>query len=170
MQGDCVGASGPSLRSMDFLCVDGEVERSRNFDFKALAGLSGQEEDLSRLVPGREGGAVRFATLLEQVRPSEAASHVTLTSADGDFQASVPLAALGDALIAYRDGNQALPADRGGPFRFFIPQSAACHTAEVDQCANVKFLASIRLTVGRGEDSRPTNPTEHAALHTHEED
>ena len=155
---------------MSFLYVDGEVERSRDFDFAALCDLPGQVEDLSRLVPGRDGGAVRFASLLERVGPNDRATHVTLTSADGTFRASVPLAALGGAVIAYRDGSRDLPASRGGPFRFFIPQSADCRSEEVDQCANVKFLASVRLTIGRGDDTRPTNPTEHAALHTHDED
>ncbi|MDG2308713.1 MAG: molybdopterin-dependent oxidoreductase [Candidatus Binatia bacterium] len=154
---------------MGNLRLDGEVERELELAFEDLAGFPGQVDDLTRLVPGREGGAVRFGSLLEAAQPRASATHATLSSGDGDFTASVPLEALAEAVVAYRDGDAALPASRGGPFRFFIPEGGACATAEVDQCANVKFLATIRFTAGRGQDSRPTNPTEHAELHEHDE-
>ena len=53
----------------------------------------------------------------------------------------------------------------GGPVRFFIPDHAACHVAEVDECANVKFVDRIELTHGRGFDNRPTEEEEHVELH-----
>lgn len=155
---------------MGNLLVDGEVERQLELSFQDLAGLSGQVENLAEIIHGREGGAVRLESVLAVAQPKPSATHVTLSSADGDFTASVPLGALGDAVIAYRVGGAALPASRGGPFRFFVPEGGACATAEVDQCANVKRLARIRVTAGRGEDNRPTNPTQQAALHEHDED
>ncbi len=154
---------------MKSLRVEGEVEAELELDFEDLAGLDGQIPDLTTVVPGREGGAVRFASILGRARPRSAATHATLTSGDGHFSASVPLAALDEAVVAYRDGSGVLPEARGGPYRFFIPGSAACANAEIDRCANVKDLAEIRLGVGAGSDTRPTNPVEHAALHDHED-
>ena len=153
---------------MSRLRLEGEVETPVEFGFAELAELPGQIEDLTRVVPGREGGAVRLASLLARVGLRTEATHAMLVSSDGGFNASVPLSALGEAVVAYRDGEAPLPENRGGPFRFFIPESAACASAEIDQCANVKFLASIRFTVGAQDDSRPKNPTEHAKLHDHE--
>ncbi len=155
---------------MGILRLEGEVERPTELAFEDLAGLPGQVHDLSELVPGREGRAVKLASLLDRAGLRGVATHATLASSDGAFAASVPLDGLADAVIVYRDGDGALPERRGGPFRFLIPEGGACASAEIDQCANVKFLATIRLTVGRAEDTRPTNPTEHASLHSHEED
>lgn len=155
---------------MDTLRLTGEVETSVEWDFEALARLPGQVDDLTAIVPGREGGAVRVASLLDVVQPRAAATHMTLRASDGGFTASIPLESVGDAVVAYRDGDAPLPEKRGGPFRFFIPEGGACASAEVDQCANVKFLASIELTVGKGDDNRPTNSDEHAALHSHADD
>ena len=54
---------------------------------------------------------------------------------------------------------------RARPARFFIPDHAACHTDEVDECANVKFVDHIELTVGKGFDNRPEDDEEHERLH-----
>ena len=51
------------------------------------------------------------------------------------------------------------------PFRFLIPDFAACKTHEIDECANVKFVNRIELTRERGHDNRPHDEAEHAALH-----
>ena len=58
-----------------------------------------------------------------------------------------------------------LGADQGGPIRFLIRDPAACHTHELDDCANVKFLSRIELTERRGRDTRPQTDEEHAKLH-----
>ena len=42
----------------------------------------------------------------------------------------------------FTDGHP-LPEEKGGPVRFLIPNPAACGTAEVDTCANVKWLNSM---------------------------
>jgi hypothetical protein len=46
-----------------------------------------------------------------------------------------------------------------------IRDPAACHTDELDDCANVKFVDRIELTAGKGRDTRPEDEQEHAALH-----
>jgi hypothetical protein len=58
-----------------------------------------------------------------------------------------------------------LSVDQGGPFRFFIPDHAACQMDEIDECANVKFLDHIEFTAGKGHDNRPQDEQQHAALH-----
>jgi hypothetical protein len=154
---------------MSALRIRGSVPLELELGFADLAALPGQIPELDRVVPGRKGHAVRFVSILEHVGPLETVTHVTLRSGDGGFSASVPLSALGEAVVAYREGDGPLAKERGGPVRFFLPEGAACATAEVDRCANVKDLAEIRFEVGRGEDTRPTNPVEHAALHDHDE-
>ena len=39
------------------------------------------------------------------------------------------------------------------------------HTDEIDECANVKFVDRIELTILRGHDNRPTDEAEHQDLH-----
>ena len=153
---------------MKGLRLDGEVDTPREIGFAEMAGLAGQVDDVGAVVPGRRGGAVRLATLLAAVGARPSATHATLTSADGRFAASVPLAAVADALVVYRLGDAPLPAAAGGPFRFLVPAASDCATGEVDACANVKDLARIRLENGPGKDTRPTNAREHAELHEKE--
>ena len=61
-----------------------------------------------------------------------------------------------------RPGNRRLPArpdrlgvEHGGPIRLIIRDPSACHTGELDDCANVKYLSRIELTERRGRDTRP---------------
>ena len=67
--------------------------------------------------------------------------------------------------MIYRLNGQPLPRSAGGPLRFFIPDFATCHTAEVDECANVKFVDRIELSVERGLDNRPQDEQSHAKIH-----
>ena len=145
--------------------VGGLVGAVRTYDFAALAALPGQIADVSELAEGREGAAVRLTSVIERSQPDAGAAFITLF-AEGDYSASVPLAAVIDqAILIYRLGDGPLPAARGGPVRFLIPDVAACQTAEVDSCANVKFLQRIELGSERGPDSRPRTRASHAELH-----
>ena len=150
---------------MPQLHIEGEVQSPRAFGFTELCSLSEQIEDVSQLIPGREGSAVRLQAVLEQVGPKETAQYITLESTDGKFSASVPLEAVQEGIIAYRFNDAALPEKKGGPYRFFIPNVAECHVAEVDACANVKFLGRICLSQEKGRDVRPTNPQLHEQHH-----
>jgi DMSO/TMAO reductase YedYZ molybdopterin-dependent catalytic subunit len=132
---------------MSRLQVDGDVRMPRALAFDDLAALPGQIADVSTLVRGRVGGAVRLASILESVGAAPEATHVTLVSADG-FEQSAPLAALGQAIVLYRKGDGPLPAEEGGPLRFLVPNAAECAAMGVDRCTNVKYLG--RITVGRG--------------------
>jgi DMSO/TMAO reductase YedYZ molybdopterin-dependent catalytic subunit len=153
------------------LMINGECEAPQTLEFEDLVGIPSEHQaiDVSRLVPGRNGDAVRLAGILELVRPKSTAQYLGLHSSTDDFHASIPLSAVADrALVIYRLDGQPLPAKAGGPVRFFIPDFAACHTAEIDECANVKFVDRIELTADKGFDNRPHDGAEHAALHAKE--
>src|SRR5262245_16091167 len=150
------------------LTITGECEQPRSITFADLAAVPSvhQIADVSRLVPGRKGDAVKFAGLLQLVKPKPTAKYLCLHSSTDDFHASIPLAAVADrALVIYRLDGQPLPVKAGGPIRFFIPDFAACHTAEIDERANVKFIDRIEPTAEKGSDNRPHDGVAHEELH-----
>ena len=154
------------------LTISGQVEHPRHFTFADLAGVAAEYQvaDVSRIVPGRQGDAVKLAGLLALARPQPGAIYLGLHSSTDDFHASIPLAAVADrALVIYRLNGQPLPVKAGGPVRFFIPDFAACHTSEIDECANVKFVDRIELSAAKGFDNRPHDGAEHEALHAKEQ-
>lgn len=145
--------------------VSGLVGRSLELDHADLAALPGQVADVSALATGREGSAVRLASVLEAASAQAGAEFLTL-EADGGFAASIPLAAVADeALLLYALDGEPLPHEKGGPVRFLIPNPAACGTDEIDTCANVKYLNAISLSTERGRDVRPSTLRAHEALH-----
>lgn len=152
----------------DSLQVDGEVEVPTRLTFEILCGVdqSFQIPDISQLVPSRKGTAIRLNGVLSLVKPTERATYLGLHSSSDDFHASIPLQAVRDsAIIIYRQDDAPLSRDGGGPFRFYIPNHAECHTSEIDECANVKFIDRIELTAEKGHDNRPDDDASHAALH-----
>lgn len=150
------------------LRVTGEVEKELLLGFADLAALPDQVADVSTVIPGREGAAVPLAVILAKAGRNTQATHITLVSGDGRFSASVPLAAVDAGLVVYRLDAEPLPANKGGPLRFLIPNVEQCAVGGIDACANVKFLAEIRLSQEAGKDTRPTTTREHEELHRHE--
>ena len=65
----------------------------------------------------------------------------------------------------YRLNDAPLPREQGGPVRFLIRDPAQCHTSELDDCANVKYLDRIELSVRKGRDTRPADEAAHRLLH-----
>src|SRR5438034_9218505 len=115
------------------LTIAGEIAQPRTLTFDDLAAIDRayQVTDVSRLVPGRKGDAVRLSGILKLVQARETAKYLGLHSSTDDFHASIPLAAVAErALVIYRLDGQPLPVKAGGPVRFFIPDFAACHTHE----------------------------------------
>jgi DMSO/TMAO reductase YedYZ molybdopterin-dependent catalytic subunit len=150
------------------LIIEGDVESPASLSFADLSAMSesAQVRDVSRLDAKRQGDAVRFSALLELVRPRAGVRYLTLHASNDDFHASIPLDSVRDrAILIYRLNGDPLPQSAGGPLRFFIPDFAACHTAEVDECANVKFVDRIELSVERGQDNRPQDEKQHAEIH-----
>jgi len=153
------------------LTISGEVEQPRSLSFDDLAAIDAEYQivDVSRIVPERKGDAVKLSGLLKLVQPKSTAQYLSLHSSADNFHASIPLSAVCErALVIYRLEGQPLPTKVGGPVRFFIPDFAACHTAEIDECANVKFVDRIEFTAEKGFDNRPHDGTEHEALHQRE--
>ena len=154
---------------MSSLRIEQDGKQAQELDFQQLAELDGQIADVGALIPGRVGGAVRLQAILDRLNPDRQLDHLTVESTDGGFAASVPLEALHHAVIAYRVGDEPLPRDKGGPLRFLIPDDEGCATGGADACANVKFVGTLRLTRGKGKDTRPETPRQHAKLHEEEE-
>lgn len=154
------------------LQISGDVERPQQLSATDLAAIDAEFQipDVSTLDPKRHGQAVKLAGLLSVVGVRPSAAFLTLHSSADDFHASIPLDAVRDrAVLIYALDGEPLPAKAGGPLRFFIPDFAACQSADVDECANVKFVDHIEFTAVRGRDNRPTDEAEHAELHRREE-
>jgi DMSO/TMAO reductase YedYZ molybdopterin-dependent catalytic subunit len=150
------------------LTIDGAVERPLRLSYADLEGLPEPDQvcDVSRFHPERRGDGVELAALLDQAAVRPDAKYVTLHADRDDFHVSVPLDAIRDqGIVVYRLGSERLGVENGGPIRLIIRDPSACHTGELDDCANVKYLSRIELTTGRGRDTRPATDAEHAALH-----
>jgi DMSO/TMAO reductase YedYZ molybdopterin-dependent catalytic subunit len=154
------------------LTIDGDVAAPQTFSFDDLAAFPEEQQviDVSRIDPKRQGDAVKLSALLARVQPSASAKYLTLHASHDDFHASIPLDAVRErAFLIYRLAGEPLPASAGGPLRFYIQDFAACHTAEVDECANVKFVDRIELSAEPGQDNRPHDAQQHAELHEREQ-
>ena len=154
------------------LRIDGEVEQPAELTFADLEGLDDTQRiiDVSQFDPKRKGDAIKLSGLLQLVAAKPTACYLGLHGTLDNFHASIPLEPLRDrAFLIYRLEGQPLDTKAGGPLRFFIPDHAACHTDEIDECANVKFVDHIELTASKGFDNRPEDDEEHARLHQHDE-
>lgn len=153
------------------LRIDGAVQNALEISFDDLEAIPQPEriDDVSRFHPKRKGDGVTLESVLRQVRPLPEATYLTLHAEKDDFHVSVPLLAVrGEGVLVYKLGGKPLESADGGPYRFLIRDPAACHTAELDDCANVKYVSRIELSVGKGLDTRPSTDDEHAELHAKE--
>jgi DMSO/TMAO reductase YedYZ molybdopterin-dependent catalytic subunit len=154
------------------LTIDGAVERRLQLSRADLDGLpeAAHVRDVSRIHPQRQGDGVELAAILERAGVLPEANYLTLHADRDDFHVSIPLAPVRDqGIVVYRLGEGPLGAERGGPVRFLVRDPSACHTGELDECANVKYLSRIELTTRRGRDTRPASEDAHAALHRAQE-
>jgi DMSO/TMAO reductase YedYZ molybdopterin-dependent catalytic subunit len=135
------------------LLLEGEMETPRSIGASELHQLPTQVDDVSTLVPGRDGSAVWLRDVLEQCGLKPSARFVTLASGDGKFAISLPLQPLLQrALLVYRIGDAPLPVAKGGPVRLLLTGKVECNAPEIDACAMVKGLARVRLTSEREAD------------------
>ncbi|TMA73417.1 MAG: hypothetical protein E6J58_09310 [Deltaproteobacteria bacterium] len=135
------------------LIIEGELDGPRSIDPTDLRMLPVQIDDVSKVVPGRDGSAVWLRDVLAQsgLRPS--GRFATLASGDGKFAISVPLQPLLErAMLVYRKGDAPLPLSKGGPVRLLLTGKVECEAPDIDACAMVKGLARIRVTVEREPD------------------
>jgi DMSO/TMAO reductase YedYZ molybdopterin-dependent catalytic subunit len=150
------------------LTVDGAVDKPLRLTYADLEALpqSDQVHDVSRFHPSRRGDGVLLEAILHRAGVKPQANYLTLHADRDDFHVSIPLAPVrAEGIVVYRNGADCLNVDQGGPIRFLIRDPSACHTGELDECANVKFLCRIELTERRGRDTRPADEGAHAALH-----
>ena len=155
------------------LRIDGAVEHPLDLGFDDLYAFGDDAHliDVSRFQPKRMGDGVVLEAILDLVRPRNEANYLTLHADRDDFHVSVPLDAVrSQGVVVYRNQGQPLSLDQGGPIRFLIKDPTACHTSELDECANVKYLSRIELSVKKGRDTRPADEASHAALHAAEKE
>lgn len=155
------------------LRVDGAVERALSLTFDELARWPepAQVADVSRFHPKRAGDGVTLESILAHAQPRAEARYLTLHADRDDFHVSVPLELVRrEGIVVYKHGETPLGPERGGPVRFLIRDPLVCHTGELDDCANVKYLSRIELTAERGRDTRPADDASHAALHAAQSD
>jgi DMSO/TMAO reductase YedYZ molybdopterin-dependent catalytic subunit len=148
------------------LKIDGAVEHPLALEYADFAAFpdAAQFADVSRLHASRRGDGVTLDAIFERARVRGAARYVILHADRDDFHVCVPLEAImGQGIVVYKLGSGALGVEQGGPIRLIIRDPSACHTGDLDDCANVKYLSRIELTDGR--DTRPETETAHAALH-----
>ena len=156
------------MSNPDQLVINGEVDRPLTLTFNDLDRIDDEHRvrDVSRLDAKRKGDGVQLSHLLKLASVRDSAEFIGLHGTLDNFHASVPLEPLRErAILVYRLNDEPLSVKDGGPFRFFIPDSAACHTEMIDECANVKFVDHIELTRERGFDNRPQDDEEHEHLH-----
>ena len=153
------------------LRLTGEVATSRELTFADLTAIDPKYQipDVSALAGGRKGTAVTLEGLLHVAGANPAAKYLGLHAAADNFHASIPLDGVrAKAFLIYQLDGQPLSTKAGGPCRFFVPDHLACRSAEIDECANVKFVDTLELTAGKGHDNRPHDDAAHAALHANE--
>jgi DMSO/TMAO reductase YedYZ molybdopterin-dependent catalytic subunit len=159
--------------SETLLNIVGAVDHPLELTFGNLAAFpeTDQFADVSRLHPSRRGDGVTLDAILERARVRPAARFVILHADRDDFHVCVPLEAIkGQGIVVYKLGSDALGVEQGGPIRLIIRDPSACHTGDLDDCTNVKYLSRIELTERRGRDTRPETETAHAALHEAQRD
>ncbi len=156
------------MSDTNILTIDGDVETPRQLTFADFAAIDASQQivDVSRIDPKRAGDAVKLTALLDLVGVKPGAGWMTLHASLDDFHASIPLDAVRErGIVIYRLNGAPLPQKAGGPVRFYIPDFAACHTSEIDECANVKFVDRIEFAASKGFDNRPHDGAEHEELH-----
>ena len=128
------------------LTIEGEGLVRRILQFADLIALPEQLAHHSTLFGGREVAGVSLASLLRLIEPRASARWLRFSSADG-YSTTIALAALGDAQLIYRLGDQPLPAKLGGPVRLVVsaPTPRSC----------LKFVTTLSLTAEPAQERLP---------------
>ena len=146
------------------LTIEGECARPTAFSYHDLASVHEdyQVADLSKVDERLKGRGVRLRKLIDIAGPGFDARYLTVQSEDGSFSACLPLDEISrTAVVVYELGGKPLEREDGGPVRFIIPFFP-------DRCANVKGATRMLVSEQPGEDTRPSNAREHAAIHAEE--
>ena len=133
------------------LRIDGAVVQPVTFDRASISKLPAQHHvDMSTVMPNMQGKGIRLKGLLEVPALAIQADHVTFHCGDGKYSACLTLRQADEfGILVYELDGEALPAEKGGPFRLITPGLG-------DLCANVKGVARLEITQGVGADTRPS--------------
>jgi 2-dehydropantoate 2-reductase len=133
------------------LRIDGAVVQPVTFDRASISKRPAQHHvDVSTVMPNIRGKGIRLKGLLEVPALAIQADHVTFHSGDGKYSACLTLRQANEfGILVYELDGEALPAEKGGPFRLITPGLG-------DLCANVKGVARLEITQGMGADTRPS--------------
>lgn len=156
---------------MSELEISGDIAKPARLTHDDLTAFADEAlvPDIGTLGSSRAGGGVRIADLIRKADPQSGVRYVSFISRSDNFRVCVPLDQIAPTgIVIHHISGTPMTRAQGGPFRFIIPDPAACGTDIIDECVNVKFLDEIRLTREPGEDTRPENEAEHARLHERE--
>jgi DMSO/TMAO reductase YedYZ molybdopterin-dependent catalytic subunit len=101
------------------LRIGGEGLVPLTLSWQELAALPEPVVHRSQLFGGADLVGVRLQTVLLRVHPPASARFVTVRSQDG-YETTLSLAELGDAVLIFKWGADALSSERGGPFRLVV--------------------------------------------------
>jgi G3E family GTPase len=123
---------------IEIAAADGTAKR---VDRGALIALPNGIEDVSVLIPKRQGSAARISALFDALGVPRSGTAVVCAS-DGFASEPVSLAALAEGVLVHSVDGTALGEKQGGPFRLLIPEGVA---GAPSACANVKGVTRIVL-------------------------
>jgi 2-dehydropantoate 2-reductase len=132
--------------------IDGAVVQPVSLDRQAMQQLPDEYQvaDVSTVMPGMKGRAIKIKGLVDVPALNIDADHVTVHSSDGNYSATLTLQQARDfGLLLYELDGQPFPDGKGGPFRLITPGLG-------DLCANVKGVGRIEITKGPRRDTRQT--------------
>jgi DMSO/TMAO reductase YedYZ molybdopterin-dependent catalytic subunit len=141
--------------------VEGQCWRPQGFSHLDLSEIHEyyQVEDVSKVVDGFTGKAVRLRKVVDIAGPDYGTRWLTVESMDGEFSVCLPLAeTVRTALLIYERGGKPIPFEEGGPVRFVVP-------FHPDGCVHVKSVGKLLITREPGRDTRPATRQQHEALH-----
>ena len=130
-----------ALHQVEIALPDGRVRIVGRSD---LAGLPDGVDDVASLFPKRAGAAARIESLWGSTALPETGNAV-VCAWDGFASEPVPIEALRQGYLIHTLGGEALPKDKGGPFRLMIPDGVE---GAPSSCANVKGVVRIVIKDG----------------------
>ena len=143
--------AGQEKKGSGIVRIDGAVVQPVSLNSAALRQLPTEHHvaDVSTVMPGMTGRAIRVKGLLDVPALAIDADHVTFHSLDGKYAATLTLQQAKDfGLLLYELNGEPLPDGKGGPYRLITPGLG-------DLCANVKGVGRIEVRIGSGKDTRP---------------
>jgi 2-dehydropantoate 2-reductase len=143
--------TGQEKKGSGIVRIDGAVVQPVSLNSAALRQLPAEHyvADVSTVMPGMTGRAIRVKGLLDVPALAIDADHVTFHSLDGKYAATLTLQQARDfGLLLYELNGEPLPDGKGGPYRLITPGLG-------DLCANVKGVGRIEVRNGSGKDTRP---------------